>query len=82
MMMVTIIDIYTIYIFEDDICYAQQSDDEISYHQLVAQQDFVVANYLSMVRANRMGLPIIHAVGVKTWKWRDKHDEEYVYKII
>lgn len=29
-----------------------------------------------------MGLPIIHAVGVKTWKWLDKHDGELVYKII
>lgn len=68
--------------FEDDICYAQQSNDEILYHQIVTQQDFMIANYLSMVRSNRMGLPIIHAVGVKTWKWWDKHNGEYVYKII
>lgn len=68
--------------FEDDIAAVQQSGDEVTYYQLVAQQDFVIANYLSLVRANRMGLPIIHAVGVKSWEWFDKHDGEYVYKII
>lgn len=72
----------TIQQFEDDIIAVQQSGDEISYHQLVAQQEFVVANYLSTVRNNRMGMPIIHAVGVKTWKWFDKHEGEYIYKII
>lgn len=68
--------------FEDDIEAVYQSGDEVSYHQLVAQQDFVVSNYLSLVRANRMGMPIIHAVGVKVWKWFDKHDGEFIYKII
>lgn len=42
----------------------------------------MVANYLSLVRHNRMGMPIIHAVGVKTWKWFDKHEGEYIYRII
>ena len=68
--------------FDDDIAMAQQSGDEILYYQLMAQQDFVIANYLSLVRQNRMGFPIIHAVGVKAWGWYDKHDGEYVYKII
>lgn len=68
--------------FDDDIAMAQQSGDEILYYQLVAQQDFVIANYLSLVRANRMGLPIIHAVGVKSWEWYDKHNGDFVYKII
>lgn len=35
----------------------------------------MMVKYLNM-------LPIIHAVGVKTWKWLDKHDGELVYKII
>lgn len=68
--------------FDDDIAMAQQSRDEILYYQLVAQQDFMIANYLSFVRANRMGLPIIHAVGVKLWKWYNKHNGDFVYKII
>lgn len=68
--------------FEDDICMAHQSGDEILYYQLVSQQDFVIANYLSSVRHNRMGCPIIHAVGVKNWEWFNKHDGAYCYKII
>lgn len=68
--------------FEDNISVAQQSGNEILYNQLVVQQDFVISNYLSLVRANRMGMPIIHAVGVKAWEWFDKHDGEYVYKIV
>ena len=72
----------TIHQFEDDILAVYQSGDEVTYQQIVAQQDFVVANYLSLVRTNRMGMPIIHAVGVKSWKWFDKHDGEFIYKII
>lgn len=68
--------------FKNAISYALQSNNESLYHQIVAKQDFEIANYLSMVRSNRMGLPIIHAVGVKTWKWLDKHNGEYVYEII
>lgn len=71
-----------IFQFEDDIINACQSEDEITYNQIIAQQDFVIANYLSFVRNNRMGMPIIHAVGVRSWKWFDKHDGEFVYKII
>ncbi len=68
--------------FEDDIFEVSQSDDEVTYQQRVAQRDFVVTNYLSLVRINRMGMPIIHAVGIKSWKWFDKHDGEFIYKII
>ena len=60
----------------------QENGNTIEYQRLVDQEDFYIANYLSNVRDNRMGLPIIHAVGVKTWKWLDKHDGELVYKII
>ncbi|WP_426349393.1 phospholipase D-like domain-containing protein [Alloiococcus sp. CFN-8] len=68
--------------FEDDIYMAKQSGDEIFYYQLVSQQDFIVANYLSLVRQNRMGCPIIHAVGVKRREWFNKHDQDYCYEII
>lgn len=71
-----------IYQFEDDIIAVQQSGDEITYNQLVAQQDFVISNYLSLVRNNRMGLPIIHAVGIKAWKQFYKDDGDWYYKII
>ena len=72
----------SIHQFEDDIWAAKESGDETTYYQLIAQQDFVVANYLSLVRNNRMGMPIIHAVGVKEWKWFNKHDGEFIYKVI
>lgn len=68
--------------FDNDIAMALQSRNEILYYQLVAQQDFMIANCLSCVRGNRMGLPIIHAVGVKLWKYYNKHDGDFVYKII
>lgn len=68
--------------FENEIAAMQECGDVISCQQLIAQEDFVVANYLSNFRNNRMGLPIIHAVGVNTWKWFDKHDGKWVYKII
>lgn len=72
----------TIEQFDDAIADAQQSGDEIYYNQLVSQQDFALSCYLSTVRNNRMGCPIIHAVGVKSWEWIDKHDGYWCYKII
>ena len=72
----------SIHQFEDDIWAAKESGDETTYYQLIEQQDFVVANYLSLVRNNRMGMPIIHAVGVKEWKCFNKHDGEFIYKVI
>lgn len=68
--------------FDDDIAMAQQRGDEILYYQFVAKRDFVIADYLSLVRANRMDLPIIHAVGVKSWECYNKHEGDFVYKII
>ena len=68
--------------FDNEIAEMQENGNTIEYQRLVDQEDFYIANYLSNVRDNRMGLPIIHAVGVKTWKWLDKHDGELVYKII
>lgn len=72
----------TIQQFNDYIVESRDSGDEISYHKLIAQQDFVVKNYFSLFRYDRMGMPIIHAVGVKTWKWLDKREETFIYKII
>ena len=68
--------------FDDYIGEAQEMGDEISYQHLIARRDFAAANYLSTVRHNRMGLPIIHAVGVRGWEWFDKHEGEWVYRII
>lgn len=72
----------TIQQFDDDIFYANQDNDEVTYNQLISQQDFLLSNYLSFVRKNRMGCSIIHAVGVKDWRWITKDDGEYCYKII
>lgn len=74
--------IATIHLYDEEITAVYESGDESTYHQLLAQQDFAIANYLSLVRANRMGMPIIHAVGVKSCKWLDKHSTEYIYEII
>ncbi len=68
--------------FEDSIADAQQSGDYIYYNQLVSQQDHALSCYLSTVRKNRMGFPIIHAVGVKAWRDFYKNDGEWYYKII
>lgn len=86
-MMVKYLSVYYNYIglinrFDNEIAEMQENGNTIEYQRLVDQEDFYIANYLSNVRDNRMGLPIIHAVGVKTWKWLDKHDGELVYKII
>lgn len=59
-----------------------QSGDEEMYTQLLSQNDYYIANYLTFVRTQRMGMPIIHAVALKTWKWFNKDDGEFVYKII
>lgn len=68
--------------FDDSIEDAQQSGNEIFYNQLVSQQDFTICSYLATVRNNRMGCPIIHAVGVKAWRNFYKDDGEWYYKII
>lgn len=66
----------------EEIENAIQCKDEVAENQIVAQMDFVIKNYLSKVRDNRMGFQIIHAVGVKKWEWNNKDDGEYVYRII
>ncbi len=72
----------TVHKYCEEIENAIQCKDEVAENQIVAQMDFVIKNYLSMVRDNRMGFQIIHAVGVKKWEWNNKDDGEYVYRII
>lgn len=36
----------------------------------------------SVCRRNRIGMSIIHAAGVKSWRCYGKHDGESFYKII
>lgn len=81
------INVYNNYIgliqcFDNEIEEAQEMGDEISYQHWVARRDFAAANYLSTVRHNRMGLPIIHAVGVRRWDCISRRDGEWVYQII
>ena len=41
-----------------------------------------IANYFSEVRQNRLGLPIIHAVGVRGYELINRHTDRHFYKII
>lgn len=41
-----------------------------------------VKNYLSSIRQNRMGFPIIHAVGCYSWEWFTKDDGVPIIKIL
>lgn len=66
---------------DDILCFLQDGNEEM-YNQLLSVKDYNIANYLSFVRTQRMGMTIIHAVGLKTWKWFNKDDGEFVYKII
>ena len=68
--------------FEDQLIEAQQNNDVVTYNEITSQQDFSIANYLTLVRENRMGCPIIHAVGIKAWRWITKDEGEYYYKMI
>lgn len=68
--------------FEDQLIEAQQNNDTVTYNQIASQQDFNMANYLTLFRENRMGLPIIHAVGIKDWRWITMDEGECYYKII
>lgn len=68
--------------FEDYIAEAEQCGDQDEYARLIEEQNFAISDYLSSVRNNRMGLPIIHAVGVKAWEWFNKHEGGWYYKII
>lgn len=68
--------------FWDDIIQAEQSGDTIMINKLLSMRDFSLSCYLASVRHNRMNIPLIHAVAVKTWVWLDKVDGYMCYKII
>lgn len=67
--------------YEDAISEAINNNDFDTYDQLKAQQEYDLKCYLSIVRNNRFGLPIIHAVAVRAWK-AFHNDGEWVYKVI
>ncbi len=68
--------------FENELNTAKMCNDEVTYNQLLSKQEYLLSNYLASVRQNRMGLPLIHAVGVIDTRWFNKHDCEDYYKII
>ncbi|MGL6107645.1 phospholipase D-like domain-containing protein [Romboutsia sp.] len=43
---------------------------------------FEIEQYLSTIRGNRMNFPIIHAVGVYSWRWFDKDDGENIIRVL
>lgn len=62
--------------------YRNQNDME-GIEELEVKTDYDIANYLSSVRQNRMGLPIIHAVGIRAYEMFGHHNDlEPYYKII
>lgn len=44
--------------------------------------DYEISNYLSNVRNDRMGCPIIHAVGIYRWKTRFKDDGQKIIQVL
>lgn len=68
--------------FNDQLEEALRYNDDVAYNEIIARMDFTLSSYLSNFRNNRMGFSIIHAVGFKTWEWSDKHNGEYVYRIV
>ncbi|GEM_PF-581674 len=81
------ISVYTNYLgsyqkFDDEIEYSLSIDNKAYYNEILSRRDFELSNYLSSIRFNRMRYQIIHAVGLKWWKWITKDDGEWVYKMI
>ena len=69
--------------FQERIWDAQNRKDMRECQQIEEERDSSLANYLSgFVRKNRLGCPIIHAVGVYAQRWIGKEDEEFYYKIL
>lgn len=58
---------------------------EFDKQERTRQMDYEVNKYLSKIRNNRMGFPIIHAVGTRCWQsypYPYKDDGEYVIKVL
>lgn len=68
--------------YREELEEAYQMGDEQSYQNIQEDMDYAVSDYLAKFRKNRLGCDIIHAVGVKAWRWLNKHDGEWCYRII
>ncbi|WP_029200397.1 phospholipase D-like domain-containing protein [Oribacterium sp. NK2B42] len=67
---------------DESALYFEGIDDEQYRRQQEASYKYEIEMYLSSVRFNRMGLPIIHAVGVKSYELIGRHDDRWFYKIL
>lgn len=63
---------------EFDFLHGYQWDEE----ERKRQMDTEISAYLSSVRSNRMGCPIIHAVGIYGWKCFNKDDGENIIQVL
>ena len=68
--------------FQDDIDNAIQRQDTALMNELTSMRDFSLSCYWAFVRYNRVKMPLIHAVAIKTWEWLNKVDGYMCYKII
>lgn len=68
--------------YHDMIMEAEQEGDQVRAYRLKIELDYKVYNYLSGVRQNRMGVSIIHAVGIQTVEWINKHEDCPIYRIV
>lgn len=75
-----IISIYDTY--RDKLEEVYQTGDEEEYQDVLDEMEYCLSKHLSNVRKHRLGCDIIHAVGVRDWRWFNKHDGEWYYRII
>lgn len=68
--------------FNDNINIASQMGDVTNLNKIYSMRDFSLSCYLASVRFNRMNVPLLQAVGVKIWRWLNKNDGYWCYKII
>lgn len=61
---------------------AENYNDENYKQQLEKAEKVEIENYFMEVRLNRLGLPIIHAVGVRGYELEGRHTDRHFYKII
>ena len=68
--------------YNDELLRSLQMEDELEYQDVQEEMDYAISNYLAYVRRNRLGCDIIHAVGVKDWRYFYRNEGEWYYKII
>ncbi len=68
--------------YGDELEEACRMGYEEECQNITEEMDYAISNYLASFRKNRLGCDIIHAVGVKAWRWLNKHDGEWYYRII